>query len=1453
MSLKKLIEEITKPVIDEMGIVAGDGTIKGGSKLSKIKKMKKKGHTSVPYGSGYKKVDESKNLKLNIPNDIEKIHKLFKKNNKKLYIVGGAVRDAILGKNPKDFDLATDAKPDEVLKIAKDGGLKTTEVGKSFGVVVVGGHEIATFRKDIGKGRRPSAVDYTDIEGDVKRRDLTINALFYDIDRKDIVDLVGGIADLKKRKIRTVGKASERFDEDPLRKMRALRFHGALGGKMSKDTKQALMDNPSLKGISGERIRDEFVKSIKKAKSTKNYLQKTDELKFTDQILPGLKISKPYIDENDHILLLAWILRKNDANSLGIKLNKLRYSGDEAQNIQFLNVLQNFKPENIFLTKKFQEKTSLTDNQIIQWGKYIGKDLKKMVKFKLSVKGSDVSKDLKGREIGKAIQKLERDKFLNEAFAVRGNKVEKFITGHNLTMKGKKYKEIEFETLGVDNSRKMITLRILAPKKLFGIETPVKFSTLRRGPFTKTDTGKKIKEIAVRPKPKKFRDIYDALPSALKKRVYNLKNYDQRRDAHPEGNVLKHTIAVTNRALKTGDIDFALSALFHDIGKDSTAKLHPKKGFWTHYGHEKVSAQLVKKYATWIKSMGGDVDTIHYIVKQHMRMKVFDKMKWTKQDKMSKEKHFGKLQKFTKFDRGGRGIKEINKTLDLHRESVVYSNVDNGDSVSNLKEEKNIKKVVGVFGGRFQPFHSGHLATYKWLSKQVDEAYITTSDIKKPPRHPMNFKEKVRHMVKVGIPKNRIVMEKSPYVAKNLLNKFDPKTTAVVYVVGEKDAGRLGGKYFKPYTKDMKGFDEHGYIITAPQVGNISGTKTRDMLGNPKVDDKEKVKFFKKTFGYYDKGVYNMMTNKFKKLYEVYRGLLESTGTQSGGVDDGPGFISSLKSYLLRGEKEAGRLGWEIAKNIIDDENYYSQEFDIPKYPNGPIGSVSYGPAGAASPSAANDLDLVGSELWNHWLDHIDMILKNQDYEYTDKLKKSRKSVLKHSKNTLDQLEKEEPTDTDQDRGNEQHDEYDIVKEVYSLTSNLERNGKELLLMGGAYGHMNHPFDDKELTFKDLKKIIELGLGGQLNREDNVTEKTDGQNLMISYKDGKLIAARNKGHLKNKGETALTIKDVENKFKGRGSIRDAFVYAMRDLSKAIGALSKKQQDKIFGNGSKFMSLEVMWPASENVVNYDITELLFHGAIEYDDNGRPIGQAKDSARMLQGMIKQVNQHIQKHYKISKPNFVTVPKHQDFGKMKKKFHGRLSKLQSQYALKDNDTLGLYHQRFWEEYIFNAAKQFKYKIPANVLKRLTMRWAFFDKSYSIRDMKATIKNNKFLEWTLVTEKLDHARMVKDNMKPFEELFFEVGAEIMKNMDGWLAVNPAKSVQNMRKKLKAAISDIRSGGDLKKLNKLKIQLDRLNAIGGFDAIVPTEGLVFKYNGNIYKFTGAFAPINQITGLMFF
>ena len=155
--------------------------------------------------------------------------------------------------------------------------------------------------------------------------------------------------------------------------------------------------------------------------------------------------------------------------------------------------------------------------------------------------------------------------------------------------------------------------------------------------------------------------------------------------------------------------------------------------------------------------------------------------------------------------------------------------------------------------------------------------------------------------------------------------------------------------------------------------------------------------------------------------------------------------------------------------------------------------------------------------------------------------------------------------------------------------------------------------------------------------------------------------------------------------------------------------------------------------------------------------------------------------------------------------------------------------------------------------MVKGLTKRWAFFDKSYSIPMMKKDIKDESTLEWVLKFDKKDHASQVKKNMKPFEELFFEVGAEILKNVKGFMADNPDKAVQNMRKKLDKAINTTLGSGDKKKLNTLYVQLDRLNAIGGTKAIVPSEGIVFKYKGNTYKFTGAFAPVNQITGLISF
>ena len=358
-------------------------------------------------------------LKMNIPSDIKKIYKAFRKSGKQLYVVGGAVRDAILGKSPKDFDLATNAKPDEVIAIAKKNKLKAVDVGgKSFGVVVVNGHEVATFRKDIGKGRRPSAVDYTDIKGDVMRRDLTINALFYDIGRGNIVDLVGGIADLKKKKIRTVGKPEERFDEDPLRKLRAVRFAGSVHGRMSKDTWAALKQNSDISGVSSERIRDEFIKGVTKAKKVPNYFKMLKTLGMFNQIFPGLSILTSNHKIRDYKIQIAYMLQTNGADKVRKRLNGLKYTNQEANDIWFLITISNpIKViDDLPSFKKLQKNTSLSSSQIKQWTKiHSDKNILKVWNWKLSVSSKEaMDKGWLGAGIGKYIRKKEEELFLKK-------------------------------------------------------------------------------------------------------------------------------------------------------------------------------------------------------------------------------------------------------------------------------------------------------------------------------------------------------------------------------------------------------------------------------------------------------------------------------------------------------------------------------------------------------------------------------------------------------------------------------------------------------------------------------------------------------------------------------------------------------------------------------------------------------------------------------------------------------------------------------------------------------------------------------------------------------------------------------------------------------------------------------------------------------------------------------
>ena len=367
--------------------------------------------------------EERVQMNIPIPDDIRQIKDIFVKNGHKLFVVGGAVRDSILNKPIKDWDLATDATPDKVETMMQQAGLKTLPTGKAFGVINVftdsDEYEIATFRRDLGSGRRPDSVEFTTIDQDVKRRDLTINALFFDIDTGEVVDLVGGIDDLKKGVVRTVGSPEERFGEDRLRILRAIRFAGRFGSGVDSAVDAALKKDNSLEGISPERIRDEFLKGIRTAKSTRHFLTLIDRYNLWDGIFPGIKVNKKFIESKDPIEVIATLMLGNDPSTLSKQLNKLTYSAAENKVITFLMVFSKFDDLNdVFKIKKLQNKSGISKDQLISFNQentiLPNAVMNAFLGFELSVTGDQVQQELgvkPGPEMGQAIEKLEIENF----------------------------------------------------------------------------------------------------------------------------------------------------------------------------------------------------------------------------------------------------------------------------------------------------------------------------------------------------------------------------------------------------------------------------------------------------------------------------------------------------------------------------------------------------------------------------------------------------------------------------------------------------------------------------------------------------------------------------------------------------------------------------------------------------------------------------------------------------------------------------------------------------------------------------------------------------------------------------------------------------------------------------------------------------------------------------------
>jgi poly(A) polymerase len=265
------------------------------------------------------------------------------------YLVGGCVRDMVMGIEPADYDIATSALPEQIAKIFP----RTEGIGAQFGVVLViyKGHpfEVATFRSDEAyiDGRRPTGVVFTDAKQDVLRRDFTINGLLYDPVEKRVIDYVNGQADIQAKLVRAIGDPRARFEEDKLRILRAVRFGARLGYTIERETWEAVRAMaPKIHQVSSERIRDELERILTEGQAARGVAMLEDsglrreilpELQLTDHLERCLKMLKPRIEPD---FAMAVLLHETPVGQVQSIVERLKFS--RAQMHHIVALLENF-------------------------------------------------------------------------------------------------------------------------------------------------------------------------------------------------------------------------------------------------------------------------------------------------------------------------------------------------------------------------------------------------------------------------------------------------------------------------------------------------------------------------------------------------------------------------------------------------------------------------------------------------------------------------------------------------------------------------------------------------------------------------------------------------------------------------------------------------------------------------------------------------------------------------------------------------------------------------------------------------------------------------------------------------------------------------------------------------------------------------------------------------------
>ena len=400
-----------------------------------------------------------------------------------------------------------------------------------------------------------------------------------------------------------------------------------------------------------------------------------------------------------------------------------------------------------------------------------------------------------------------------------------------------------------------------------------------------------------------------------------------------------------------------------------------------------------------------------------------------------------------------------------------------------------------------------------------------------------------------------------------------------------------------------------------------------------------------------------------------------------------------------------------------------------------------------------------------------------------------------------------------------------------------------LLTEGGVAGHMNHLYDNPDLTFRKMKEIFQAASNGELKG----TEKTDGQNLQLSYdiQTSTARAARNKGNIKDGGMDAA---GLAAKFGGRGALETAFTEAFAAFEETVGNLSIEEREEIFGpNTNVYYNAEVQDPRAANLINYDLPTLTIH-RVGHNEYNRETGQATDrdvskNARKLAAALDRVQGEREEGRFFVQMNAIRRLEALSDDAAANLAIARLEKVISDEGISDNQTVG--------EYVVSRVERMvdeKVLLP-DLVKIELMKRIFKEEGANIRNVLKMVSKDDAGTIAAIRELVDDAGKLKFlAIAPVEDIVHDFSVEMLKGLHSAFILDNEAEVVRLRAETQKAIQAIETSDSEEAMEILAKQMGKLKDVEGVSTAA--EGFVFDYDDVTYKFTGNFAPMNQLLGL---